>query len=92
MPAALPLGFIFSAANIIMAALGGIMIPRFLMLEFMHTLSWFTPMSWGLEGFHDLCLSGEALRDVAPECSVLRVFAVIMPTLAIIDDRGEQEN
>ncbi|MGI9308111.1 MAG: ABC transporter permease [Gammaproteobacteria bacterium] len=79
------------ATNIIMAALGGIMIPRFLMPDLMQTLGWFSPMSWGLEGFHDLFLRDGGSGDVLQECSVLLVFAVIMLSLATFDARTKQE-
>ncbi len=42
--------------NIILAAIGGIMIPKFVMPHFMQTLSVVSPMSWGLEGFLDIFL------------------------------------
>src|SRR5262249_38916295 len=55
--------------NIILAALGGIMIPKFVMPAAMQSIAQWSPMSWGLEGFLDVLLRGGTLRDVAPEAT-----------------------
>ena len=39
---------------IVFAALGGIMVPKFLMPQFMQSLSIISPLSWGLDGFLDI--------------------------------------
>ena len=36
---------------ILMAAIGGIMVPAHVMPETMQQLTWISPMAWGLEGF-----------------------------------------
>ena len=56
--------------NIILAALGGIMIPKFVMPAAMQSIAQWSPMSWGLEGFLDVLLRTGTLRDVAPKPSV----------------------
>ena len=50
--------------NLLMAAVGGIMVPRFLMPPFMRTLSLFSPMAWGLNGFLDVFLERTGLRGI----------------------------
>lgn len=52
------------ATNIILAALGGIMVPAFIMPEFMQTLSNLSPMSWGLQGFLDIFSRGGGVQQV----------------------------
>lgn len=75
---------IFSGVcNIIMAAIGGIMVPRFLMPGFMQDLSLISPMAWGLEGFLDVLLRDGSAVDVLLECGVLCLFAVVMIVLAV---------
>ena len=69
--------------NIIMAAIGGIMVPRFLMPETMQTLAWISPMTWGMEGYLDLFLRGGTVVDILPECGGLAVFATVMLGLAL---------
>jgi ABC-2 type transport system permease protein len=64
--------------NIILAAIGGIMIPKFVMPHFMQTLSVVSPMSWGLEGFLDIFLRNGNVLDVLPEFLLLFVFGVVM--------------
>jgi ABC-2 type transport system permease protein len=68
---------------IIMAAIGGIMVPRFLMPETMQTLAWFSPMTWGMEGYLDLFLRGGTVVDILRECAALVSFAIVMLGLAL---------
>ena len=71
------------AANIIMAAIAGVMVPRFLMPQVMQDFAWISPMTWSLEGYLDLFLRGGAMRDIFPECVGLLIFSCIMMSLAI---------
>lgn len=72
------------AANIIMAAIGGVMVPRFLMPQIMQDFAWVSPMTWGLEGYLDLFLRGGQLRDILPESAGLIIFSGIMLSLAVV--------
>jgi ABC-2 type transport system permease protein len=63
--------------NIVLAALGGIMVPKFLMPATMQTIANWSPMSWGLEGFLDVLLRSGTLRDVLPEAGGLTLLGVI---------------
>jgi ABC-2 type transport system permease protein len=67
--------------NIILGAFGGIMVPRFVMPEAMRTLSGYSPMSWGLDGFLELLLHGGGVRDIVPE--LLKLSALGMAAIAI---------
>jgi ABC-2 type transport system permease protein len=69
--------------NIIMAALGGVMVPRFLMPEAMQEIGNYSPMSWGLDGFFDILLRNGTVTDVLPEVAALLGFAVLMLCLAV---------
>lgn len=69
--------------NIIMAALGGVMVPRFLMPEAMREMGSFSPMSWGLDGFFDILLRNGTVVDVLPEVGALLGFAALMLALAV---------
>ncbi|TPW14299.1 MAG: ABC-type multidrug transport system permease component [Halothiobacillaceae bacterium] len=53
--------------NIIFGALGGIMVPKFIMPDTMQSLTYLSPMSWGLEGFLDLFLRQADWQAVLPE-------------------------
>jgi len=68
--------------NIILAALGGIMIPKFVMPATMQSVAQWSPMSWGLEGFLDVLLRSGTLRDVAPEAAGLLILGLTAILLA----------
>ncbi|MGD9842678.1 MAG: ABC transporter permease [Steroidobacteraceae bacterium] len=68
--------------NIILAALGGIMIPKFVMPATMQTIAQWSPMSWGLEGFLDVLLRSGSLHDIAPEAMALTVLGLVAILLA----------
>ncbi|MBV1928073.1 MAG: ABC transporter permease [Gammaproteobacteria bacterium] len=69
--------------NIIMAAVGGIMVPRFIMPPAMQTLSELSPMAWGLDGFLDIFLRNAKLVDVLAECGALLSFSFVLLLLSI---------
>jgi len=60
---------------IILSALGGMMVPVFVMPGFMQTLAQFTPHAWALAGYHDVMIRGLGVRDVLGEAGVLLLFA-----------------
>ncbi len=70
---------IFSGVcNIIMAAVGGVMVPRFIMPPTMQELSAYSPMAWGLDGFFDILLRNGGVIEVLPEAFKLMVFAGVL--------------
>jgi ABC-2 type transport system permease protein len=64
--------------NILMAALGGVMVPKFVMPDFMQKISEFSPMNWGLEGMLDVMLRGSDMAGVVQPVFRLMGFAVLM--------------
>ena len=64
--------------NILFGAVGGIMVPKFVMPDFMQRLSALSPMSWGLEGFLDIFLREGSARDVLPESLLLLALGAAM--------------
>lgn len=64
--------------NILMAALGGIMVPAFVMPPVMQKIAAFSPMNWGLEGLLDVLLRGGDLAAILPEAGKLTGFALLM--------------
>jgi ABC-2 type transport system permease protein len=77
--------------NIIFAAIGGIMVPKFVMPRFMQDLAIFSPMSWGLEGFLDIFLRNGSASDVLPESLSLFIFGGVMLMLTMIVLRRQRE-
>lgn len=68
--------------NIVLAAIGGIMIPKFVMPVSMQMVANWSPMSWGLEGFLDILLRNGTLRDIAPEAAALFLLGLTTLLLA----------
>lgn len=64
--------------NILAAAIGGIMVPRFVMAENMQTLADASPMAWALEGFHAVMLRQGSAADIAAPCLKLLVLAAVL--------------
>lgn len=69
--------------NILLAALGGVMVPRFVMPEAMQHIADFSPMAWGLEGFLDIFLRAGNVTDVLPEAGSLLLFGSVNIALAM---------
>jgi ABC-2 type transport system permease protein len=68
--------------NVLFGALGGIMVPKTVMPEFMQRLSVISPMSWALEGFWDIFLRGGDWIDVLPKAAALMAFGAVGLLLA----------
>ena len=69
--------------NLILAAIGGIMVPRSVMPEAMARLAELSPMSWALDAFLALLVGQGSLSDVAPLCARLLLFAAIVGAAAL---------
>ena len=69
-------------ANLLMAALGGIMVPRFIMPPAMQAISQYSPMAWGLDGFLDIFLRGGGVPMVAGPALKLLAFGTVCLLLA----------
>ncbi|MDO4998401.1 MAG: ABC transporter permease [Neisseria sp.] len=69
---------------ILMAAIGGIMVPSHLMPETMQTLSQISPMAWGLQAFEQLLLNHSNLAGIAAQIGYLLAFACVCLTLATL--------
>ncbi|HWV16392.1 MAG TPA: ABC transporter permease [Cellvibrio sp.] len=70
--------------NILMAAIGGIMVPTFVMPASMQQLSHLSPMNWALEGLLDVLLRGGDLYSLGSEMIKLLALAVICICLAYL--------
>ena len=68
---------------ITLSALGGMMVPAFVMPGFMRKLAQFTPHAWALSGYHDVIVRGMGLLDVITETGVLIGFSVAFFLLAL---------
>ena len=75
--------------NIIMGAVGGIMVPRFVMPTAMQPWTRLSPMDWALDGFHDVMLRQGGVGDVLPAAAALVCFGFAALAVAIFLDRRE---
>ncbi|MBC8770133.1 ABC transporter permease [Arenibacter sp. BSSL-BM3] len=69
---------------VILAALGGVWVPVFIMPKFMQTLSNLSPMNWGLNAFYDVFLRDVGIIDLVPELTLLFLFFVITTAISIL--------
>ncbi len=66
-----------------MAALGGSMVPTFVMPRFMQTLSRLTPHAWALEGYQNVIVRGLGFSAVVPDVAALLGFATVFFGVAL---------
>jgi ABC-2 type transport system permease protein len=78
------LGGTASILSVLLAALGGLLIPLYVMPDFMRRLAVFTPQHWALTGYQDVLLRGGGLAEVLPEVGVLGAFALGFFALAVV--------
>lgn len=64
--------------NIILAALGGIMVPKSVMPAAMGQLAEISPMSWALDAFLTLLVGQGSVADIAPYCLRLLLMAALL--------------
>ena len=77
-------GAVVPMVNVLMAAIGGIMVPRFVMPPFMQQLAELSPMNWGLEGLLTVLLRAGDVGAVLPYVSRLLWFAGLTFVLALL--------
>lgn len=61
-------------AVVIMAAVGGIMVPVYVMPQLMQDISVISPLNWGLNGFLDIFVRGGNFLSVVPYIAKLLLF------------------
>lgn len=68
---------------VVMAALGGVLIPLFEMPRLMQAISLFTPHAWALKGYQDVMVRGYGVAELGPTVGALFGFAVVFYLLAL---------
>lgn len=67
----------FGAVSVVCAAaVGGIMVPVYVMPPTMQTISTWSPLAWGLNALVDIAVRGGSLASVGPELACLAAFTV----------------
>ncbi len=69
---------------VVLAALGGVWIPVFLMPNFMQVISKLSPMNWGLNAYYDVFLRNVGFLEILPELVLLFLFFIITTFISIV--------
>ena len=69
--------------SILLGAIGGVMVPKFIMPHSMQLLANISPMSWGLDGFLDIFLKGGGIVMVLNESLMLLLFGAMALGISI---------
>ena len=73
-----------SVSVVIAAALGGVMVPVYVMPPVMQQLSVFSPLGWGLDAFLEIFVRGGNLSSVLPRVAALNGFFLLCIFLAVL--------
>lgn len=73
-----------AGSNLILAAIGGIMVPKEMMPENMQRIAEFSPMNWALDAFLTLLVGQGQLQDIATWCYYLLAFALCTGGVGVI--------
>ena len=69
--------------SLTLAAIGGVMVPVFVMPDFMQTLAQISPHYWAMRGYQDVIVRGLGLQSVMQETGVLLAFAAVFYAFAV---------
>lgn len=75
---------------IILAAIGGVWVPVFVMPKIMQIIAKSSPMNWGLEAFYDVLLRNVTLLEIIPKISLLFLFFIITTSIALFYDKKKR--
>jgi ABC-2 type transport system permease protein len=78
--------------NILMGAIGGVMVPRFVMPATMQVWTQLSPMNWALEGFHQVMLRQGGVADILPAAAALVCFGLAALGMAVFFDHRARLN
>lgn len=70
--------------NVLMAAIGGVMVPRSVMPHGMQILAGYSPMNWGLEGLLAVLLRHAGAAEILPYVVKLGSFGALMLLAAVL--------
>jgi ABC-2 type transport system permease protein len=79
-----------SLSVVILAVLGGVMVPMFVMPPFMQTIAHISPIYWGIEAYQDVILRQAAFSVVAGKIAILLAFAAVFALISILRFRWSE--
>jgi ABC-2 type transport system permease protein len=68
---------------LVCSAVGGSMVPRFMMPPWLQELGWFTPNAWAIDAYQGVMWRGDALGALAPSLLVLVGIGLVGTVLAV---------
>ena len=74
---------------LVLSAVGGSMVPRFLMPQWLQQLSWLTPNAWGVEAYQSVLWRNEPLSSVMPAWGVLAAIGILGVLVALMVARRQ---
>ncbi len=81
-----------SISVVILAAIGGIWVPVFIMPPIMRQLSVISPLNWALNGFYDILIRGAGLNDILLNCIYLLCFALACLLISLYYHKLKKEH
>ena len=72
---------------LVCSAIGGSMVPRFMMPPWLQDAGWYTPNAWAIEAYHGVLWRSETLADLLPELAWLWATGLLATGLALIVSR-----
>ncbi|WP_323844111.1 ABC transporter permease [Microbulbifer magnicolonia] len=69
---------------LIISAVGGSMVPRFMMPDWLQAVSLFTPNAWAIEGFYGALIRGDSWAQLAQPGGILAAVALVCLLLAAV--------
>jgi ABC-2 type transport system permease protein len=76
-----------SISVMILAAIGGIWVPTFMMSDLMVAASRISPLNWALTAYYDVILRNSGMLAVVPQMLMLLAFFVACITIAFLYNR-----
>ncbi len=76
-----------SLSILLLSALGGILVPTYIMPDVMRGISKLSPLNWSLEGFYKLFFRGSNVSGILSESGKLILFFIFTMSIATITHR-----
>ncbi|MDR2921093.1 MAG: ABC transporter permease [Tannerella sp.] len=84
---------VFGAVSVvILAAVGGVWIPTFIMPYSMQLISRISPLNWGLNGFNDFFVRDSGFVDVLPYITALLLFFAVSIFISYWSNQKRKNN
>lgn len=75
---------------VLLAAIGGVWVPVFVMPPFMQVISNISPMNWALDAFYDVILRNVPFKSIIGAILLLLLFALVTISAAVIYDKKKR--